>query len=253
MLTTILFLASGLPFGAATASAPAPTSVVAPAEDTFASVDAEYDAAVQNWRDQLNAAEVAKERKAIRDAHPAKTFWTRFEVLAGAGEGQALLWQIEHVRDLGVKSKERGERLRPLFDLLVAKHADEAWFVKVPDQVYKQRRFVGDEEAHALLVRIEKVSESLDVRASALFTLADLTEKIGGEGSEAKVEALYDRLAKEFGETDAGMKARAKRLRGKTEVGAKAPDFVGTTIDGFEFKLSEYRGKVVMLDFYGFW
>ena len=33
----------------------------------------------------------------------------------------------------------------------------------------------------------------------------------------------------------------------------EAPDFDAKTIDGHEFKLSDYRGKVVLLDFYGFW
>jgi len=36
-------------------------------------------------------------------------------------------------------------------------------------------------------------------------------------------------------------------------VGKPAPDFAGKTIDGYEFRLSDYRGKVVLLDFYGFW
>jgi cytochrome oxidase Cu insertion factor (SCO1/SenC/PrrC family) len=36
-------------------------------------------------------------------------------------------------------------------------------------------------------------------------------------------------------------------------IGKVAPDIVGEDIDGKEFKLSEYRGKVVVLDFWGNW
>ena len=36
-------------------------------------------------------------------------------------------------------------------------------------------------------------------------------------------------------------------------VGKTAPDIVGEDLDGEEFKLSDYRGKVVMLDFWGDW
>ena len=36
-------------------------------------------------------------------------------------------------------------------------------------------------------------------------------------------------------------------------VGSVAPDFDARTLDGHEFKLSDYRGKVVLVDFYGFW
>jgi hypothetical protein len=37
------------------------------------------------------------------------------------------------------------------------------------------------------------------------------------------------------------------------EVGHRAPDFEAKDIEGVAFKLSDYRGKVVVLDFWGFW
>ena len=36
-------------------------------------------------------------------------------------------------------------------------------------------------------------------------------------------------------------------------VGKLAPEIKGKDLDGVEFKLSDYRGKVVMLDFWGDW
>jgi hypothetical protein len=39
----------------------------------------------------------------------------------------------------------------------------------------------------------------------------------------------------------------------KFDVGTKAPEIEGTDIDGKKFKLSDYRGKVVVLDFWGNW
>ena len=35
--------------------------------------------------------------------------------------------------------------------------------------------------------------------------------------------------------------------------GCKAPDIEGQDTDGVAFKLSDYRGKVILLDFWGFW
>lgn len=35
-----------------------------------------------------------------------------------------------------------------------------------------------------------------------------------------------------------------------TDTGKQAPDIVGTDADGAKFQLSEYRGKVVLLDFW---
>jgi peroxiredoxin len=36
-------------------------------------------------------------------------------------------------------------------------------------------------------------------------------------------------------------------------VGDLAPDIEGEDIDGKPFKLADYRGKVVVLDFWGHW
>ena len=69
------------------------------------------------------------------------------------------------------------------------------------------------------------------------------------EGSE-----LFDRLVAELGDTPHGRRAEAELFEIKhLGVGCEAPDFDASTIDGHEFKLSDYRGKVVLLDFYGFW
>ena len=37
------------------------------------------------------------------------------------------------------------------------------------------------------------------------------------------------------------------------KVGKTAPEIVGEDIEGKKFRLSDYRGKVVLLDFWGHW
>ena len=41
--------------------------------------------------------------------------------------------------------------------------------------------------------------------------------------------------------------------RERLQIGMVAPDIVGPDIDGVEFSLSDYRGKVVVIDFWGDW
>ena len=47
----------------------------------------------------------------------------------------------------------------------------------------------------------------------------------------------------------AGEKFAAERL----QIGMEVPDIEGEDVDGVNFKLSDYRGKVVVLDFWGDW
>jgi hypothetical protein len=59
------------------------------------------------------------------------------------------------------------------------------------------------------------------------------------------------------GKAKLGDKAAAELVRIKNipnlKVGKIAPEIVGEDIDGKQFKLSDYRGKVVLLDFWGHW
>jgi cytochrome oxidase Cu insertion factor (SCO1/SenC/PrrC family) len=48
--------------------------------------------------------------------------------------------------------------------------------------------------------------------------------------------------------------AEVKRIDPRDlEIGKKAPEIEGQDVDGKKFKLSDYRGKVVVLDFWGDW
>ncbi len=48
-------------------------------------------------------------------------------------------------------------------------------------------------------------------------------------------------------------KTERPQVSGGPVIGEEAPEIEGVDLDGVEFKLSDYRGKVVMLDFYGDW
>ncbi len=76
-----------------------------------------------------------------------------------------------------------------------------------------------------------------------------------------EVEKYYERIVKDFANvTDPrGSKLgkmaeeRLEVLRHPILVGKPVPEIEGEDIDGAKFKLSDYRGKVVLLDFWGNW
>jgi hypothetical protein len=76
-----------------------------------------------------------------------------------------------------------------------------------------------------------------------------------------EAQARYERLAKDYSDLSAGQVGTMKRLaeiklealRHPIVIGKPAPEIEGEGIDGKKFKLSDYRGKVVLLDFWGNW
>jgi hypothetical protein len=72
-------------------------------------------------------------------------------------------------------------------------------------------------------------------------------------------ERLLERLIAEFADVpipDDTLGSLAERqlfaLR-NLQIGMKAPEIEGRDMDGVALRLSDFRGKVVVLDFWGFW
>jgi hypothetical protein len=70
-----------------------------------------------------------------------------------------------------------------------------------------------------------------------------------------EAEDVLTRVTDKFGDVkEVADKAKAQLFEMRhLVVGKEAPDIEGEDIDGKKFKLSDYRGKVVMLDFWGNW
>lgn len=84
--------------------------------------------------------------------------------------------------------------------------------------------------------------KTLDAKATAAMREQLLEELVAKYGD---VKMSRDTLA------DAA-KAELFEIR-NLAIGKVAPDIVGKDVDGVQFKLSDYRGKVVVLDFWGEW
>jgi hypothetical protein len=128
---------------------------------------------------------------------------------------------------------ERKE-LEPLLDLL-ARDDDPEWAEK------QLRPLVAKNpaKAHARLA-LGLVLKNLDLAAQpeAEQLLAAAVQELSTQPGKSRLAELARR------ELD-DLKVR--------DIGKPAPDVAGPDLDGKEFKLSDYRGKVVLLDFWAFW
>ena len=98
-----------------------------------------------------------------------------------------------------------------------------------------------------------------DISDGAVTTLMSLTnlKRLVLEGSAISEERIAE-LGKVLPKLDLDSAAiEAKEtpppVQGPPTIGVAAPEIVGKDVQGVEFRLSDYRGKVVMLDFWGHW
>ena len=127
-------------------------------------------------------------------------------------------------------------------------------------------RHLSADEARRQLTSLIEMNPESTVKASATFQLHELlTQQVAGltgekkEAMEAEIKSLKDSLMTKY--VDAAMPRGAKysgilaarEFATKLEIGKPVPDIVGADLDGEEFKLSDYRGKVTMISFWGNW
>lgn len=130
-------------------------------------------------------------------------------------------------------------------------------------QVFPLLVYNGSEQSQELMRTAAAKSPSREVRGLALFWLAQALKVEGEQNSSpeklAESTTLYRRVAAEYG--DVGGNSRSLGEQAKTNlfemenltIGKPAPEITGKDANGKEMKLSDYRGKVVVLDFWGDW
>jgi hypothetical protein len=111
-------------------------------------------------------------------------------------------------------------------------------------------------DGEKILRRLIAESPNNDVQGVATFRLGQAVK----EKSKDEAEKLFEQTITKFadvkmytGTLGKMAKGELNDLHGLLNVGKPAPEIAGEDIDGAKFKLSDYRGKVVMLDFWGHW
>lgn len=123
--------------------------------------------------------------------------------------------------------------------------------VMVPRLAYS----LGKDRCDEIMAKLAK-SPNKNVQGAALYSEASAAlrnRKIDAKAKEA-AHAKLERAVElaphaSFTPKAQGILFEANHL----QVGMKAPDIEGRDTDGVAFKLSDYKGKVIMVDFWGDW
>ena len=265
MMLLALALASVPVLGAATRTAdPAAASsaaVVAP-DSEFTKLETEYKEARKAW----DAA--AKEARSKKEKAPARVepdFWKRFEAIASQGDKDAAVWCVSNLRYANLSNAELTAKVPPLYEKLVAamlkdEKADKPMSLGtllsrfVPGAVSQQ--YLTAEQAQALFAKVQKEAKEDENKAAALLASLTLPNQSIEDDAEREKKDLgaYKQVAEKFPKTTSGTYERGQVNRVENLVEGKVvPDITTKDVEDVEFKLSDYRGKVVLLDFWGFW
>lgn len=234
-------------------SAPKPAS----AAERLASLQQEQKQAIEEYRKAM--AEAAKQPTEPGKPMPAMRMRPSFKPLLEKAKAAAkdyvgtedavpfLLFQVQN-------AEGKADLVEP-FDALVTAHVDSDKLVELGGMLPFLDRILDAEKAKVALDRLAK-SKSPVVRGFVLFTqhkgTIESADVASAEYGKAKAElqaiaklAAHAELTQQIDD--------AIGTREKFGIGVMAPDIVGEDLDGVAFKLSDYQGKVVFLDFWGDW
>lgn len=123
----------------------------------------------------------------------------------------------------------------------------------------------GTAKRDEFLTKLIAKSPHKKVKAAAMYTLAAATissrggtmtrdgSVVGNTTREDALKMLRD-LKDNYADTRYGKQAEGFIFEAeKLQIGMVAPDIEGEDEKGVKFRLAEYQGKVVVLDFWGFW
>ena len=230
-------------------TAPAPTEEAA--EETVGAVITRYEREFAAWVREVSAATGEEQRRLVEARPRTEAFADELAAIVEAGAAaedaiEAAMWTYAQVED-----EVRKERA---LEVLVGRHVDHP-AVGTVALVLAQ---APDRLAEGALRRLRESADET-VRACATFGHVQWLAR-AGEGDPEEHAAQLARIAAEHGDLPhprrGTLGAAAEALRFEVEhlaVGRVAPDIEGEDLDGSPLKLSDYRGKVVLLSYWAHW
>jgi hypothetical protein len=221
----------------------------------------EFNQAQQTFFQAYREAKTDAERqKVLEEKRPKPEKWAaRFFELAQKNPKDpaavdALVWVVRNVRQAGAgKDNVRAQALASL----IRDHITSDKVIGLCESMIYQ----DDPPSEAFLRKMLEKNPGKEAQGRACLALAIQLHNGPYRNERVKdIEDLLERAIKDYGDVKhpffgtVGKKAKNELFEIRhLAVGKEAPDMEGQDQDGKPFKLSQYRGKVVLLDFWGNW
>ena len=238
----------------------------------FDAIQERYETAQKDFMKSLRAAK-EEDMSKLYEKRPGLEFVAEFKALGTEAKGTdvgAHCWiQVAQISaDFG-----KNDDAIAAADVLMKEYVESPAISELPMMLGQMSYAFGPDSCETMLRDLVKKSPHKSVQAPAVFQLAQLLmgsndekandDKEAGEKAAARKaegRTLFERIqsdyadvktpwGKNYGEMASGFLFELDNL----QIGKTAPDFEVTDENGVKFKLSDYRGKVVVVDFWGHW
>jgi thiol-disulfide isomerase/thioredoxin len=221
--------------------------------EKFKEIVEDYKKAVPDVRKALQNAETEKERDAILEKL-TKDFSPRIVKLVEADPKDNMSFEMLM---FAVQALPKADS--KVYELLINNWAGDA---KI--KAFCQRlMFQPQENAAKLLQKVLKDNTDKSTQGFACYALAKIAAEKAGEKdkkAEAEAEKYYERVVKDFADVTIGRDTKLGDLaKGSLfeirnlSIGKKAPNVESKNLDDKKVQLSDYKGKVVVLDIWATW
>ena len=253
-LLSLLLLISGAGFLAAqTANAPKKKEQAGTTSARYEALVKEFEKAREDYSKAYSEAKTDAAREKLQWPR-AETYASRFLALAQENPRDSaavdpLVWIASNCRD--------GEEHKTSLKLLLENHVKSPRMARVAQSLIYADRVTAEPWLRSLL----KEATDHEVKGWAAFALGRSLRYKDSSGNRnvAEAEKLFEEVAANYGDVKGYSSTLADSAKGELfeirnlAIGMTAPDIEGEDVEGKKFKLSDYRGKVVVIDFWGDW
>jgi len=265
---TAMLLAGHAPLAEAYAP-PVQDAAVAPATDEL---QERYDALMKDYvpaRDAFREA-IAAARKKHMDAGLSRSdfksppaiegsFYPKFQAIADDGHAAAGVWCLSQHSFSGLKGDAaKTDKLERYGSILDAKPSDATVYnllrtmkgdTRGPDPL------LNKSAAFAILDKIKAQAQGTALAARALEEKASLARPDGATAEQvAEAVVFYKEIMAKYPDSVSARRCKGPLFSAENlQIGMIAPDIVGQDHDGNDIKLTDFKGKVTVIDFWAFW
>lgn len=245
--------------------------------ERYAAVIKKYNEAMREFRKVYSEAEPDERQKLFQEKYPQPESYAA-EIMSIAREHAKDPATVEGLK--WVAQSSRGESQQEALDIMFAHHFNSDAMADIAARM----AFDTGAQTEKRLRHLAKKSTSKRTKGIATYSLARYlayaarAKQYVEESQQAadfykdkleylkqlKVDnkeliQLYEIVQKDYADVTTGRETLGESAESalfelrNLQIGMVAPDIVGADLDGVEFKLTDYRGKVVLLDFWGHW